>query len=172
MPLQTIVKTGRKLSETPNLDDYIKVCADFSWTKARNELNGLPDLPNITACFFGGGAVAEGEFHKSMNLTALWKLPVLFVCENNLYAMGTALARHQAQTDIALKAAGYGVPAPQWIVWTSKRLKPQHALPSNDFVPEMDHTCSSVTLIVFAHTRCTTLSSTGAKSPGNQWRTD
>jgi pyruvate dehydrogenase E1 component alpha subunit/2-oxoisovalerate dehydrogenase E1 component len=53
--------------------------------------------------------VAEGEFHESMNLAALWKLPVLFICENNLYAMGTALARHQAQTDIALKAKGYGV---------------------------------------------------------------
>jgi pyruvate dehydrogenase E1 component alpha subunit len=66
---------------------------------------------NITACFFGDGAVAEGEFHESMNLAALWKLPVLFICENNLYAMGTALERHQAQTDISLKAAGYGVPA-------------------------------------------------------------
>jgi pyruvate dehydrogenase E1 component alpha subunit len=66
---------------------------------------------NITACFFGDGAVAEGEFHESMNLAALWKLPVLFICENNLYAMGTALERHQAQTDIALKAGGYGVPA-------------------------------------------------------------
>jgi pyruvate dehydrogenase E1 component alpha subunit len=63
----------------------------------------------VTACFFGDGAVAEGEFHESMNLAALWKLPVLFLCENNLYAMGTALARHQAQPDIALKAVGYGV---------------------------------------------------------------
>ena len=71
----------------------------------------LQNLSNITACFFGDGAVAEGEFHESMNLAALWKLPVLFICENNLYAMGTALERHQAQTDIALKAAGYGVPA-------------------------------------------------------------
>lgn len=71
----------------------------------------MQNLPNITACFFGDGAVAEGEFHESMNLAALWKLPVLFICENNLYAMGTALERHQAQTDIALKAAGYGVPA-------------------------------------------------------------
>lgn len=67
--------------------------------------------PVITACFFGDGAVAEGEFHESMNLAALWKLPVLFICENNLYAMGTALERHQAQVDISMKAAGYGVPA-------------------------------------------------------------
>src|SRR5512145_746239 len=50
----------------------------------------------VTACFFGDGAVAEGEFHESLNLAALWKLPVLFCCENNLYAMGTALERHQA----------------------------------------------------------------------------
>lgn len=71
----------------------------------------MQSLSSITACFFGDGAVAEGEFHESMNLAALWKLPVLFICENNLYAMGTALERHQAQTDISLKAAGYGVPA-------------------------------------------------------------
>jgi len=64
----------------------------------------------VTACFFGDGAVAEGEFHESLNLAALWKLPVLFLCENNLYAMGTALARHQAQADITLKAKGQGVP--------------------------------------------------------------
>jgi TPP-dependent pyruvate/acetoin dehydrogenase alpha subunit len=65
--------------------------------------------PSITACFFGDGAVAEGEFHESMNLSALWQLPVLFICENNLYAMGTALSRYQSQTDIARKAGGYGI---------------------------------------------------------------
>jgi pyruvate dehydrogenase E1 component alpha subunit len=63
-----------------------------------------------TACFFGDGAVAEGEFSESLNLAALWRLPVLFLCENNLYAMGTALARHQAQTDIVRKAEAAGVP--------------------------------------------------------------
>ena len=47
----------------------------------------------VTACFFGEGAVAEGAFHEAMNLAALWKLPVLFCCENNGYAMGTSLAR-------------------------------------------------------------------------------
>jgi pyruvate dehydrogenase E1 component alpha subunit len=65
----------------------------------------------VTACFFGDGAVAEGEFHESLNLASLWKLPVLFVCENNLYAMGTHLARHQAQPDIALKARAYNISA-------------------------------------------------------------
>jgi pyruvate dehydrogenase E1 component alpha subunit len=64
----------------------------------------------VTACFFGDGAVAEGAFAESLNLAALWRLPVLFLCENNLYAMGTALARHQAQTDIVRKAEAAGVP--------------------------------------------------------------
>jgi pyruvate dehydrogenase E1 component alpha subunit len=65
----------------------------------------------VTACFFGDGAVAEGEFHESMNLAALWKLPVLFLCENNLYAMGTALSRHQSQIDIRRKADAYAMAA-------------------------------------------------------------
>jgi pyruvate dehydrogenase E1 component alpha subunit len=63
----------------------------------------------VTACFFGDGAVAEGAFHESLNLAALWRLPVLFVCENNLYAMGTALERHQARTHIVGKAEAAGV---------------------------------------------------------------
>jgi len=61
----------------------------------------------VTACFFGDGAVAEGEFHESMNLAALWELPLLFVCENNLYAMGTALALSESETDIHRKAECY-----------------------------------------------------------------
>jgi pyruvate dehydrogenase E1 component alpha subunit len=65
----------------------------------------------VTACFFGDGAVAEGEFHESMNLAALWKLPVLFVCENNLYAMGTHIARALSQTDLTAKARTYGIAA-------------------------------------------------------------
>jgi pyruvate dehydrogenase E1 component subunit alpha len=68
----------------------------------------------VTACFFGDGAVAEGEFHESINLAALWRLPVLFLCENNRYAMGTALERSESETDLALKAASYEVPA--WAV--------------------------------------------------------
>lgn len=65
----------------------------------------------VTSCFFGDGAVAEGEFHECMNLAALWKLPVLFVCENNLYAMGTRIDLAQSQTDLVKKAAAYAMRA-------------------------------------------------------------
>lgn len=63
----------------------------------------------VTVCFFGEGAVAEGEFHEAMNLAALWKVPVIFVCENNRYAMGTALDRCASQPDMHLKAASYNM---------------------------------------------------------------
>jgi pyruvate dehydrogenase E1 component alpha subunit len=65
----------------------------------------------VTVCFFGEGAMAEGEFHEAMNLAALWRCPVIFACENNLYAMGTALGRSEAQTTLIAKAPGYNVPA-------------------------------------------------------------
>jgi pyruvate dehydrogenase E1 component alpha subunit len=65
----------------------------------------------VSCCFFGEGAAAEGEFHESLNLAALWKLPVLFICENNLYAMGSALSITESQADFTTKAAGYGVAA-------------------------------------------------------------
>ncbi|WP_406830662.1 pyruvate dehydrogenase (acetyl-transferring) E1 component subunit alpha [Pedococcus sp. KACC 23699] len=65
----------------------------------------------VTTCLFGDGAFAEGEFHEAANLAALWHLPVLFACENNRYAMGTSLAREHAQTDLAARAAGYGMVA-------------------------------------------------------------
>lgn len=65
----------------------------------------------IVACFFGDGATAEGEMHESLNLAALWGLPVLFLCENNQYAMGTALPRHAAQTDLTAEPRAHGVPS-------------------------------------------------------------
>jgi TPP-dependent pyruvate/acetoin dehydrogenase alpha subunit len=71
----------------------------------------MQDAGGLTACFFGEGAMAEGEFHESMNLAALWGLPVLFLCENNLYAMGTALERSESDTQLTIKAASYGMPA-------------------------------------------------------------
>ncbi|MGW6268411.1 MULTISPECIES: pyruvate dehydrogenase (acetyl-transferring) E1 component subunit alpha [unclassified Streptomyces] len=68
----------------------------------------------VVCCFFGDGAFAEGEFHETANLAALWSLPLLLACENNLYAMGTPLAVEHAQTDLAMRAASYGMPA--WAV--------------------------------------------------------
>jgi len=70
----------------------------------------LQGVRRVTACFFGEGAMAEGAFHEALNLAALWKVPALFCCENNLYAMGTALARSESQTDLCAKAGSYGVP--------------------------------------------------------------
>ena len=64
----------------------------------------------VVLCYFGDGAVPQGEFHESMNLAALWKLPVIFICENNRYAMGTAIHRALAQTEIWRFAETYGIP--------------------------------------------------------------
>jgi TPP-dependent pyruvate/acetoin dehydrogenase alpha subunit len=68
------------------------------------------DRDRVILCFFGDGSVPQGEFHESLNLAALWKLPVVFICENNRYAMGTAIQRALAQTDIAKFADAYGMP--------------------------------------------------------------
>jgi pyruvate dehydrogenase E1 component alpha subunit len=64
----------------------------------------------VILCFFGDGSVPQGEFHESLNLAALWKLPVVFICENNRYAMGTAIHRALAQTEIWRFAGPYGIP--------------------------------------------------------------
>lgn len=66
---------------------------------------------HVTVCFFGDGAVAEGAFHETLNMAALWHLPILFCCENNLYEMGTPLACQHSETKLAAKAAAYRVPA-------------------------------------------------------------
>lgn len=63
----------------------------------------------ISVCFFGDGAASIGEFHEALSLAALWKLPVLFLCENNFYAMGTAISRSLSIEDITARAAGYGM---------------------------------------------------------------
>ena len=70
----------------------------------------LQKKSRVTCCCFGEGAMAEGEFHESMNLASLWQLPVLFVCENNFYAMGTALQISESVVDLSSKAAAYAVP--------------------------------------------------------------
>jgi pyruvate dehydrogenase E1 component alpha subunit len=64
----------------------------------------------VTVCMFGDGASNAGNFGETMNLAALWSLPVLFLVENNLYGMGTSVERHSAQTDLSKKAEGYGIP--------------------------------------------------------------
>ncbi|MBM3217317.1 MAG: pyruvate dehydrogenase (acetyl-transferring) E1 component subunit alpha [Candidatus Rokubacteria bacterium] len=65
----------------------------------------------VCVCYFGDGAVPEGEFHEALNLSALWKLPVVYVCENNRYAMGTSLERALAQTEIYKFGETYGIPS-------------------------------------------------------------
>jgi len=65
----------------------------------------------VVVCYFGDGAVPQGEFHESMNLSALWKLPVIWICENNRYAMGTSLERALAQTEIWKFGQTYGMPS-------------------------------------------------------------
>src|SRR3954453_2845523 len=64
----------------------------------------------VTVCMFGDGASNTGNFGETMNLAALWKLPIFFLVENNLYGMGTSVERHSAQTDLSKKAEGYGIP--------------------------------------------------------------
>ncbi len=63
----------------------------------------------VTLCFFGEGAVSIGGFHEGVSLAALWKLPIVFICENNEYSMGTPLSRSMSVEDVSLKALGYGM---------------------------------------------------------------
>src|SRR5579859_3574030 len=63
----------------------------------------------VTLCFFGDGAVSIGGFHEGISLAALWKLPIVFICENNEYSMGTPLSRSMSVEDVSLKAPGYGI---------------------------------------------------------------
>jgi len=71
----------------------------------------LRGLPEAVICFFGDGAVNQGTFHESLNMVALWKLPVLFVCENNHYQIGTEIHRHSAVAEVYKRACGYQIPA-------------------------------------------------------------
>jgi acetoin:2,6-dichlorophenolindophenol oxidoreductase subunit alpha len=64
----------------------------------------------VSLCFFGDGAANQGTFGESLNLAAIWKLPVIFFCENNLYAISTPVAKSHGQPDIALRAGGFGLP--------------------------------------------------------------
>src|SRR5437879_7971358 len=72
-------------------------------SKYRNE-------DRVTLCFFGDGAINQGAFHEALNLAALLKLPVVFVCENNLFAMGTSVERSTSLKEIVERAEGYDIP--------------------------------------------------------------
>ncbi len=71
----------------------------------------MRDQPEAVICFFGDGAVNQGTFHESLNMAALWRLPVLFVCENNHYQIGTEIHRHSAVTEVYKRACGYRIPS-------------------------------------------------------------
>lgn len=71
----------------------------------------LRKLPEVAICFFGDGAVNQGTFHEALNMAALWKLPVLFVCENNHYQIGTEIHRHSAVVEVYKRACAYGIAA-------------------------------------------------------------
>ena len=114
LPLAVGLALASKLSRSAGRDARGRATqrvADEGMDARGRATQGAVAESGVTACFFGEGAVAEGEFHESLNLAALWRLPVLFLCENNLYAMGTALARSESQVDLARKAASYDIPA-------------------------------------------------------------
>ena len=119
----------------------------------------LQEVKRVTACFFGEGAMAEGAFHEALNLAALWRVPALFCCENNLYAMGTALARSESQTDLCAKAASYGVP--------TTKVDGQDIVAVHEAAKQAQRTCararvrssSSSRPTATARTRCSTPSS-------------
>jgi len=71
------------------------------------QLDGQGD---VTVCFFGDGAAAEGEFHEALNIASIWKLPIVFVCENNQYAANNAVAVQHPRAEIAAHASAYDVP--------------------------------------------------------------
>lgn len=70
----------------------------------------------VTLCYFGEGAVSIGGFHEGVSLAALWKLPIVFICENNEYSMGTPLSRTMSVEDVSMKALGYGIDRDRFFV--------------------------------------------------------
>ena len=125
----------------------------------------LQGRDRVTACFFGEGAVDEGEFHEALNLAALWQLPVLFACENNRYSMGVALEIAESQTDLALKAASYEIPA--WSLDGMDVLEVERATragPPRPSAVAVARTSSSTAPTGSARTRCTTPTCTARRT--------
>ena len=133
------------------------------WPSASPSPTGCSTATRVTACFFGDGAVAEGEFHECLNLAALWRLPVLFCCENNLYAMGTAVTAPIAETDVALRAASYGMVA--WAVdgMDVDAVRDATRGPWRASGPAAARRSWSCAPTASARTRCTTPSSTATR---------
>ena len=111
----------------------------------------------VTACFFGDGAVAEGEFHESMNLAALWHLPVLFCCENNLYAMGTALGSARVgDRPVARRRRATACPHGKSTAWTCAPWRTRPARPPRRYERAAARTSSSCAPTGSGPIRCTT----------------
>ena len=117
----------------------------------------------VTACFFGEGAVDEGEFHETLNLAKLWRLPILFVCENNLYSMGMAVERAEADIDFVHKASGYKSLARRWTAWTWSPSKARRETPLIEFAAKTTPISSSAEPIVFGRIQCSTRNSTARR---------
>jgi len=90
----------------------------------------LEDKGGVAACFFGDGATGEGEFHETLNIASLWKLPLIFICENNQYGAGNAVASVRPVVDIAMHAPAYGMPGV--------------SVDGNDVLAVRDATCEAV----------------------------
>ena len=89
---------------------YAIVAGHLPMAVGRALASSYRDLDEVTLAIFGDGATDMGEFHESLNLASVWKLPIVFLCENNLYAMGTPIQETTAASSIAEKAAGYNMP--------------------------------------------------------------